>query len=91
MRSGLAANVPHPANGEGYGDVDGAASGLGANVVRKPSLRQQEKAPEGRDPHVPPADDDDNETAVPALKRQNTPPENEAGPAPVESRFTEAL
>lgn len=58
-------------------DLNGTANanGQGANVSRRHSKRQQEKAPEGQEPHVP-ADDGGA---------------GEAGPAPVESRFQEAL
>ncbi len=49
---------------DGRGQVDKKPSGAGpghdeggADVSRRPSKRQQEKAPEGRVPHVPAAED----------------------------------
>lgn len=50
-------------------------NGEGADVSRRPSKRQQEKAPEGQAPHV--ADD------------VGEPSNGGAGPAPAESRFVE--
>ncbi|KAH9925504.1 uncharacterized protein B0H18DRAFT_1008778 [Fomitopsis serialis] len=64
--------------------VDGHAASGGANVSRRPSKRQQEKAPEGKPPRVT----DDDEAAEGA--NTNDAPSG-AGPAPVESRFTEGL
>ena len=53
------------------------SSGDGANgISRRPSKRQQEKAPEGQAPHT--------------VADQNLA-NAEAGPAPVESRFTEQV
>lgn len=60
--------------GGNNGAADPTTSG-GAGVTRKPSKRQQEKAPEGQAPHVPPTDQD----------------ASAAGPAPAESKFTEGL
>ena len=80
-----------PGYGNGYDHHEGAADGLAANIVRKPSLRQQEKAPEGRAPHAQP----DGEHA--ALDGHDTGAANEdfheaePGPAPADSRFTESL
>lgn len=54
---------------------DQALNGEGADVSRRPSKRQQEKAPEGQAPHV--ADD------------VGEPSNGGAGPAPAESRFVE--
>ncbi|KAI0346209.1 hypothetical protein BDW22DRAFT_1368551 [Trametopsis cervina] len=68
----------HGAHGEG------AETGLAANVIRKPSLRQQEKAPEGRPPHV--ANDDAADSDVDEHGAHSG-----AGPAPAESRFQEEL
>ena len=60
------------------GDHDSAvAGGSTDNVSRQPSLRQQEKAPEGRPPHVSAAEDGAEPDAT-----------NAAAP---ESRFTEGL
>ncbi|KAI0701232.1 hypothetical protein BC835DRAFT_1303818 [Cytidiella melzeri] len=66
---------------------DSAANGH-TNAARKPSLRQQEKAPEGRAAHVtqgdePAAADSDEDNAVNG--------HTEAGPAPADSRFQEDL
>jgi hypothetical protein len=70
-----------------------AENGDAAGVARKPSKRQQEKAPEGREPHV-------NPTPGPASDHNaigTTTPNGGAGadagegPAPVESRFMETL
>ncbi|KAI0723694.1 hypothetical protein C8Q72DRAFT_55186 [Fomitopsis betulina] len=55
----------------------------GANVSRRPSKRQQEKAPEGRVPRVT-AGDEDDEVAVDEVP-------SGAGAVPAESRFTEAI
>ena len=44
--------------GAGNGSGDANPEG-GADLSRRPSKRQQEKAPEGRPPHVPPVTDDD--------------------------------
>lgn len=71
--------------------TDGAASGLAANVIRKPSLRQQEKAPEGRSPHVPPADEPAGATDSEEEIAPTHTGEASAGPAPTESRFQEEL
>ena len=76
----------------GHDDIgNGAASGLAANVSRKPSLRQQEKAPEGRPPHAVP----DDEGAAAANSDEEIAAahtgEASAGPAPTESRFQEEL
>ncbi|KAH9838758.1 uncharacterized protein C8Q71DRAFT_545553 [Rhodofomes roseus] len=63
--------------------ADDHASG-GANVSRRPSKRQQEKAPEGKPPHVASGDE------APEAAAANEVPSG-AGPAPTESRFTEGL
>ena len=55
----------------------------GASVSRRPSKRQQEKAPEGRPPHMP-TEDEGREATM------NEAP-SEGGPAPAESRFTEGV
>lgn len=68
---------------------DGAASGLAANVSRKPSLRQQEKAPEGRSPHI--AQDDGPAAAADSDEEEEPVGQASAGPAPTESRFQEEL
>ncbi|CAK5277038.1 unnamed protein product [Mycena citricolor] len=63
---------------KGHSRNPSAADG-GANVSRRPSKRQQEKAPEGRPPHAA-----EEPTAVPE------PPVDDAAAAPpVESRFHE--
>ncbi|KAI0050471.1 hypothetical protein FA95DRAFT_1555591 [Auriscalpium vulgare] len=58
-------------------------------VSRRPSQRQQEKAPEGREPHAV----DDGAGAGPVEAEEGASssrePEPEPGQAPVESRFTE--
>jgi len=64
--------------------TDGTANDGGANVSRRPSKRQQEKAPEGQPPHV--ASDDEA-----GLAHQNEENGGGSGPAPAESRFTEVL
>ena len=53
-------------------------------VTRRPSRRQQEKAPEGQAPHQPRHDDEDAEGDGGRV-------EGDAGPAPVESKFQEEL
>ncbi|GBE90013.1 hypothetical protein SCP_1800350 [Sparassis crispa] len=65
--------------------MNGAAV-AGASMARRPSKRQQEKAPEGR---VPQVSDEDNAAAGPADTEHDTGAA--AGPAPAESRFTEVL
>ncbi|KAH9926523.1 hypothetical protein B0H21DRAFT_894979 [Amylocystis lapponica] len=64
------------------------ASGDGPNVARRPSKRQQEKAPEGRAPHVA---TDDDATAGPVEHEEAEAEAAEAGPAPTDSRFKEGL
>jgi len=65
----------------GYGDHDEAMHGYGVGygdekkVSRRPSKRQQEKAPEGKGPHL-----DGHKSGV-----------NGAGPAPAESKFHEDI
>lgn len=78
--------------GGGEGE-DSAGDGLASNVSRQPSLRQQEKAPEGRAPHAQNVDDS---TAVGTTVDRNADvshddwdEEGEAPPA--ESRFTEGV
>ena len=66
-------NHPHP-NGEG-------ANSNG--VSRRPSQRQQEKAPEGQAPRTVDTDAGPNADGGPSSEG--------AGPAPVESRFQESL
>ncbi|KAF7972243.1 hypothetical protein HWV62_18660 [Athelia sp. TMB] len=68
----------HP---EGHGGP--AADPLNdSSVSRRPSKRQQEKAPEGQPPHV-------NEDDAGGAAHSSTG--TDAGPAPVESKFQEAL
>lgn len=62
-------------NGNGHLNDD-------VTVSRRPSKRQQEKAPEGRLPHV---SDDPDATPTADVSEQD------AGPAPAESRFSENL
>lgn len=64
--------------------VDGHATSGGANVSRRPSKRQQEKAPEGKPPRVTEEDE-----AAEGANTNEVP--SGAGPAPAESRFTEGL
>lgn len=59
------------------GDGEGTSSGM----LRRPSKRQQEKAPEGRTPHVV---EDEDMTPTADMNEQ-------AGPAPAESRFSENI
>ena len=84
------------------GDHDSAvAGGSTDNVSRQPSLRQQEKAPEGREPHIAHEEEEDDEHVAvagadadvdsPEQHHQEVDHEEDAGPAPVESRFTEGL
>ena len=62
------------------------SAGGGANgVVRRPSKRQQEKAPEGRAPHTHNVNADHEEEGQGA----DTPGQAAPGPAPEESKFTE--
>lgn len=61
--------------------MDDVPNGGGANVSRRPSKRQQEKAPEGRPPRVANEDDGVAMNEVPSG----------AGPVNAESRFTEAI
>lgn len=76
---------------EGEGG-DSAGDGLAANVSRQPSLRQQEKAPEGRAPHV-------QDTAEASAADTNVDQSTEVAhdewdeddAAHGESRFTEGL
>lgn len=81
---------------EKKGHPDAASDSPGANVFRRASKRQQEKAPEGRDPHVPsddvPAHADQHEADAPVSSMNaNKPGGGDAGPAPVESKFQEEL
>lgn len=55
--------------------VDPSLNGEGANLSRRPSKRQQEKAPEGQPPHM--------------REDAGEPSNGGAGPAPQESRFVE--
>ncbi|EKM58451.1 uncharacterized protein PHACADRAFT_252780 [Phanerochaete carnosa HHB-10118-sp] len=86
---------PYPEHG--YDHDESAAGGHATNVVRKSSLRQQEKAPEGRAPHVPHEDDppaggtDTDDEYEPAAGAHAEDSGNEAGPAPTDSRYTENL
>lgn len=56
---------------------------IGVSVSRRPSKRQQEKAPEGRPPHMPTEHEGGEAT-------MNETPSG-VGPAPAESRFTEGV
>jgi hypothetical protein len=58
----------------------------GADVQRRPSKRQQEKAPEGRSPHMNHDEDEhhDEHRATEGEKSGDGP-----GQAPVDSKFTE--
>jgi len=76
-------NAAPDANGNAIGENGNAAGEGGATgVTRKLSKRQQEKAPEGREAHVPPSGNDGADAAG---------GDTGEGPAPVESRFTESL
>ncbi|KAI0750313.1 hypothetical protein C8Q80DRAFT_1101361 [Daedaleopsis nitida] len=72
--SAMARDMDYGANGYPV-DKKAGTGGDGANVSRRPSKRQQEKAPEGRPPHVPVGDGG----------------EHEGEAAQHESRFTEVL
>ena len=66
------------------------------NVTRRPSKRQQEKAPEGRGPHAQtddtPAHADEHDGAdAPTSTGHANRAGGDAGPAPVESKFQEDL
>lgn len=79
-----------------YSRAEGAASGIAANSIREPSLRQLEKAPEGRSPHMghddePVAGDTTDEEYEPQAPHYTGASGNSAGPAPVESRYAEDL
>jgi len=81
----------HGAVPDGNAHANGNAAGVGATgVTRKLSKRQQEKAPEGREAHVPPtgsgsgSGNADDGADVPGG-------DSGEGPGPVESRFTESL
>jgi hypothetical protein len=74
---------------------EATGDGAGANVSRRPSKRQQEKAPEGRTPHVhsddaPAHTEADGPTSV-GGNHNNRAAGGDAGPAPVESKFQEDL
>lgn len=56
----------------------------------RPSQRRQEKAPEGRPPHDQHASDDMGQ-APSEHEERDMPKGGEAGPAPVESKFTEEM
>ncbi|KAG1736308.1 hypothetical protein EDB19DRAFT_1853568 [Suillus lakei] len=57
----------------------------------RPSKRQQEKAPEGRPPHGEYASDAVGQAPSEHEERVSMPKSSEAGPAPVESKFTEEM
>jgi hypothetical protein len=81
---------------EKKGHPDAVSDGPGANISRRPSKRQQEKAPEGRAPHVPsddvPAHGDQHEADAPVSSMNaHKAGGGDAGPAPVESKFQEEL
>ena len=63
--------------------VDSGPNDAGANVSRRPSKRQQEKAPEGRAPRVT-SDDEGGEVNMDEVP-------SGADPASAESRFTEGI
>lgn len=75
-----------------YGDS--AADGLGANVSREPSVRQLEKAPEGRAPHTSVAQEESQATdgteQSPEVP-QEEPTTADLGHPANDSRFTEQL
>lgn len=88
----------HHAGADGDAGENGDAAGVGANVNRKPSKRQQEKAPEGQEPHhTPPAEDHHEASGGAAGGGANghagagADADAGEGPAPVESRFQESL
>lgn len=57
----------------------------------RPSKRQQEKAPEGRPLHDHHVSDAVGQAPSEHEERGSIPNSGEAGPAPVESKFTEDL
>lgn len=57
----------------------------------RPSKRQQEKAPEGRPPHDQHVSDAAGQAPSDHEERSSMPQSGEAGPAPMESKFTEDL
>jgi len=79
--------------GHANGDAPGVnENGDGAGVTRKPSKRQQEKAPEGKEPHVHNSDDHDASGAgAGTTNGGGADADAGEGPAPVESRFQESL
>jgi len=77
-----------------YSHPNGAAAGThgypidkkeGADLGRRPSKRQQEKAPEGQEPRAHQAGNDDEAAG------SSSPGHGAPGPAPTESRFQESL
>ena len=67
----------------------------GSGLGRRPSQRQQEKAPEGRAPHVGALDDGAGPAATEEGEAEPSQSHGGAasspGQAPIESRFTEGL
>ena len=66
-------------------------SGAGASVARKPSKRQQEKAPEGQAPRMGDDADADADADGGSVTVNGSMNGHGAGPAPSESKFKEIV
>jgi hypothetical protein len=64
---------------------------MSRNDSHRLSKRQQEKAPEGRSTHGDSASDAEGEAPSEHEEGVSVPKSSGAGPAPVESKFTEEL